>query len=135
MKALLAKLLRRQAAAVGTEGAAIVLEGARKSTGGKSKNRVVMTMGVFLLIYGAIAGRLVYLGMLQPEDGGPTGIQVTAARPDIVDRNGEVLATDIKTSSLFAEPRRIIDVDEAVEKLSTVLPDIDYEQTYKKLKS
>jgi cell division protein FtsI (penicillin-binding protein 3) len=36
---------------------------------------------------------------------------------------------------LFAEPRRIIDVDEAVEKLATVLPDIDYEQTYKKLKS
>jgi cell division protein FtsI (penicillin-binding protein 3) len=135
MKALLAKLLRRPAATAGTEGASIVVEGARKSTGGKSRNRVVMTMGVFLLIYGAIAGRLVYLGLLVPEDGGPTGIQITASRPDIVDRNGEVLATDIKTSSLFAEPRRIIDVDEAVEKISTVLPDIDYEQTYKKLKS
>ena len=54
---------------------------------------------------------------------------------DIVDRNGEVLATDIKTASLFAEPRRIVDADEAIEKLSTVLPEIDYEQTYNKLKS
>ena len=38
--------------------------------------------------------------------------RVTASRPDIVDRNGEVLATDIKTASLFAEPRRIVDADE-----------------------
>ena len=60
---------------------------------------------------------------------------MTASRPDIVDRNGEVLATDIKTASLFAEPRRIVDADEAIEKLSTVLPDIDVEQTYHKLKS
>jgi cell division protein FtsI (penicillin-binding protein 3) len=35
----------------------------------------------------------------------------------------------------LAEPRRIVDVDEAIEKLSTVLPDLDAEQTYKKLKS
>ena len=60
---------------------------------------------------------------------------MTASRPDIVDRNGEVLATDIKTSSLFAEPRRIVDADEAIEKLATVIPDLDYEQTYHKLKS
>ena len=60
---------------------------------------------------------------------------MTASRPDIVDRNGEVLATDIKTASLFAEPRRIVDADEVIEKLSTVLPDIEVEQTYHKLKS
>src|SRR5690606_33942423 len=61
--------------------------------------------------------------------------RVFASRPDIVDRNGEVLATDINTVSLFAEPRRIVDVDEALEKLSTVLTDLDYEQTYHRLRS
>ncbi len=40
-----------------------------------------------------------------------------ASRPDIIDRNGEVLATDIRTVSLFAEPNKIVDADEAVEKL------------------
>jgi cell division protein FtsI (penicillin-binding protein 3) len=52
---------------------------------------------------------------------------VATARPDILDRNGEVLATDIKASSLFAEPQRAraIDVDEAVELLTAVLPDLD----------
>ena len=95
-----------------------------------------MTMAVFFGIYSAhrrAAGLSRHARTRRTV--GPPGNRVTASRPDIVDRNGEVLATDIKTSSLFAEPRRIVDADEAIEKLSTVLPDIDYEQTYNKLKS
>ncbi len=120
---------------VDAAGSSIVVEGARKATGGKQRNRVIMTMAVFLGIYATIAGRLIYLGILDPEDAGGPASRVTASRPDIVDRNGEVLATDIKTASLFAEPRRIVDADEVIEKLSTVLPDIEVEQTYHKLKS
>ncbi|TPJ71322.1 penicillin-binding protein 2 [Mesorhizobium sp. B2-6-2] len=117
------------------EDGSIVVDAARKATGGKAKTRIVMTMAVFFTIYSTIAGRLVYLGLQNPDlSGGPEN-RVTASRPDIVDRNGEVLATDIKTASLFAEPRRIVDADEAIERLSTVLPEIDYEQTYRKLKS
>ncbi|MBL8575849.1 MAG: penicillin-binding protein 2 [Mesorhizobium sp.] len=127
-------LLRRRREPAGVD-RSIVVEGSRKVTGGKQKNRVVMTMAVFFAIYGAIAGRLVYLANLDPQSSGPPESRVTASRPDIVDRNGEVLATDIKTASLFAEPRRIVDADEVIEKISTVLPDIDVEQTYKKLKS
>lgn len=126
---------RRKSAEAKSSTASIVVEGARKSTGGRTRNRVVMTMAVFFGIYMSIAGRLVYLGMLHPEaNAGPTS-RVTASRPDIVDRNGEVLATDIKTASLFAEPRRIVDADEVIEKLSSVLPDIEVEQTYHKLKN
>jgi cell division protein FtsI (penicillin-binding protein 3) len=113
----------------------IVVDSARKATGGRTRNRVVMTMAVFFGIYATIAGRLVYLGMQDPETSSGPESRVTASRPDIVDRNGEVLATDIKTSSLFAEPRRIVDADEAIEKLTTVLPDLEVEQTYLKLKS
>lgn len=130
MRALLRKFSSKPVAGDKT---GIVVDGARK--GGKARNRIVMTMAAFLAIYTAIAGRLVYLGMQEPEDSGPPGARITASRPDIVDRNGEILATDIKTSSLFAEPRRIVDADEATERLASVLPDLDYEQTYRKLKS
>ncbi len=122
-------------AARGTGAGSIVVDSARKATGGKTRTRVAMTMAVFFGIYAVIAGRLVYFGVQNPDQSGPPPSRVTAARPDIVDRNGEVLATDIKTSSLYAEPRHIVDADEAIEKLSTVLPEIDYEQTYRKLKS
>ena len=50
---------------------------------------------------------------------------VATARPDILDRNGLILATDVRAPSLFAEPRKIIDVDEAIELLTAVLPDLD----------
>ncbi|SFO28934.1 cell division protein FtsI (penicillin-binding protein 3) [Mesorhizobium sp. NFR06] len=126
-------LLKRRKKAAGD--GSIVVDAARKATGGKAKTRIVMTMAVFFTIYSTIAGRLVYLGLQNPDLSGGPESRVTASRPDIVDRNGEVLATDIKTASLFAEPRRIVDADEAIERLSTVLPEIDYEQTYRKLKS
>lgn len=130
---MIGKLLKRSTKA--GEGGSIVVEGARKATGGKGRTRIVMTMAVFFGIFATISGRLVYLGFQTPDMSGGPQSRVTASRPDIVDRNGEVLATDIKTASLFAEPRRIVDADEAIEKLSTVLPEIDYEQTYHKLKS
>ena len=117
------------------EDGSIVVDAARKATGGKARTRIVMTMAVFFTLYSTIAGRVVYLGLQNPDLSDGPQSRVTASRPDIVDRNGEVLATDIKTASLFAEPRRIVDADEAIEKLSTVLPEIDYEQTYRKLKS
>lgn len=113
--------------------AAIIVDGTRKS--GRARSRLIMTMAVFLGMYAAIGGRLIYLGIQEPKESGGPEARITASRPDIVDRNGEVLATDIKTASLFAEPRRIVDADEVLEKLSLVLPDIDYEQTYRKLKT
>jgi cell division protein FtsI (penicillin-binding protein 3) len=126
------KRLRPQRVAAASDG--IVVEGARTG-GGRVKNRMLMTMALFLGLYVAIGGRLVQLGLMEPDAGGGPTARVYASRPDIVDRNGEVLATDINTASLFAEPRRMVDTDEALEKLATVLPDLDYEQTWHKLRS
>ena len=60
---------------------------------------------------------------------------VATARPDILDRNGEILATDVRTPSLFGEPHRIIDVDEAVELLTAVMPDLDAAELRERLAS
>ncbi|MEM9222642.1 MAG: penicillin-binding protein 2 [Pseudomonadota bacterium] len=93
-----------------------------------ARGRIALVVVVCVGIFGLIGGRLVTLGMetaqaytfsLSPQD------SVQAARPEIVDRNGEVLATDLATASLYAEPRNITDVDEAVELLTGVLPELD----------
>jgi len=125
----------RRAQSGRTEDGTIVVEGTLKSNGRPTRNRIIMMMAVFFAMYGAIAARLTYFGLLEPDDGNGPAVHIQASRPDIIDRNGEVLATDIKTASLYAEPRRIVDVDEALEKLTAVLPDLDQEQTYHKLRS
>ena len=44
------------------------------------------------------------------------------ARPDLLDRHGRLLATDVAAPSLFADPALILDRDETVEKLVQILP-------------
>ena len=94
----------------------------------RGRRRVGLAIAGFALLYAGLALRLVLLGVAAhgKEDEGAKFIQAAAqARPDIVDRNGETLATDIKTASLFAEPRYVNDPDEATELLTTVFPDLD----------
>jgi cell division protein FtsI (penicillin-binding protein 3) len=101
----------------------------------KSTARVGLVAIGFVALFGTIGGRLVWLGV-SPEQHGvrkAAGAAITASRPDIVDRNGEMLATDVKTVSIFAEPRNIIDKDEAVELLTAVLPDLNARELREKL--
>jgi cell division protein FtsI (penicillin-binding protein 3) len=47
------------------------------------------------------------------------------SRPDIVDRNGRLLATDIRVFWLQANPREIPNADDAAEKLAALFKDAD----------
>jgi cell division protein FtsI (penicillin-binding protein 3) len=97
----------------------------------------LITLG-FALIYCVIAGKLIYLGLhpeLRQEVRQNASDTVAAARPDILDRNGAILATDIKVTSIFAEPRRIIDRDDAIDHLTAIFPDLDQRELRDRLNS
>jgi cell division protein FtsI (penicillin-binding protein 3) len=102
----------------------------------KSSARVGLVMLGFGALFLTISGRLVTLG-INPAD--PVGLRkasssgTIAARPNILDRNGQIMATDIRSVSVFAEPRNIIDKDEAVELLTAVLPDLNAKELRDKL--
>jgi cell division protein FtsI (penicillin-binding protein 3) len=107
-----------------------------RMSGEKSQPRVGLVILGFSVLFLAITGRLVMLATLPNEQVGlrrATSTAISAARPDIVDRNGEVMATDIRTVSVFAEPRKILDKDEATELLTAVLPDLDAKDLRDKL--
>ncbi|EUB96130.1 Peptidoglycan glycosyltransferase [Rhizobium sp. CF080] len=112
-------------------------EGTRKRKSAQAKNRVGLLIAGFTVFYCVIGGRLMQYGVAQPLTTSSIlpADRLLASRPDLVDRNGAVLATDIRTVSLFAEPNKIIDADEVIEKLSTVLNDLDVKGTYSKLTS
>lgn len=53
-------------------------------------------------------------------------LPISADRGEIVDRNGEVLATNITTTSLVVIPNQIVDKEDAAKKISEILGS-DYE--------
>ena len=94
-------------------------------------------LGIFVA-YAAIGAKLVVLGVSHDPPQtlkGAADEAVSGARPDLLDRNGDILATDVKTMSVFAEPNRIIDKDEAVELITAVLPDVDARELRERLGS
>ncbi|MGL5447965.1 MAG: penicillin-binding transpeptidase domain-containing protein, partial [Rhabdaerophilum sp.] len=88
--------------------------------------------GLFLVL----AGRIVQLQIRSDEPATASriaGQSISTARPQIVDRHGVVMATDIKTVSVFADPRKISDKDEAAELLNAVFPDLNGNELREKL--
>ena len=98
--------------------------------------RIRLAMGVFSIAFLVIVARLISFGLMGPGDitrSVDPNAAIATSRPDLVDRNGEILAADIKTSSVYGEPRNIIDPDEATELLTGVLPDLDATALRKRL--
>ena len=115
-----------------------LLYGRNVDRAAKARARVGLAILAFALVYAILAGRLVMFAVGADSHGARrTASQdaIATARPDIVDRNGEVLATDVKAPSLFGEPRRIIDKDEAIELLTATLPDLDTSEVRERLSS
>jgi cell division protein FtsI (penicillin-binding protein 3) len=99
--------------------------------------RGLLALSVLLLAFSAVVGQLLRLGLM----GGGTRLRIgfadaplnAWARPDIVDRNGRLLATDRAVSSLYADPQMVQDVDQAVGKLTSLLPSLDAAELRKAL--
>lgn len=108
-------------------GSTIALDGARKVRGNLTQARIRWMVLALVLGFGLVGARLVQLGMVVPDNTieGQARDAITATRPPILDRNGLEMAVDIRVPSLYAEPRRIIDVEEAVRGIRSVLPDLN----------
>lgn len=95
-------------------------------TGASRAALVALAMAAVFSVLGVKAG-------LVATSGAGSRTQAAAAQPerarraDIVDRNGELLATSVTVWSLFADPRAIWDASELVEALATVFPDLPQE--------
>jgi cell division protein FtsI (penicillin-binding protein 3) len=115
-----------------------LLYGRNVDRAAKARARVGLAMLAFAAVYAMIGGRLVMFAIGADAHSARRAASqevVATARPDIVDRNGEILATDVKAGSMFGEPRRIIDKDEAIELLTATVPDLDEAEVRDRLSS
>lgn len=94
---------------------------------------------VFLLILVRLADVMVIRSLWDSADNEAPRVGVASAtagaRADILDRNGEILATHLVTGSVYANPKVIINAEEAAAKLSALIPDLEYKSVLKKLSS
>ena len=93
----------------------------------RSRYRFRLAVLAFALGFLLIGGRLVALGFAAVGQGGGALLDISSTihRPDIVDRRGRLLATDIKGATLYADPAKVIDIDELAEQVTSVLPDVN----------
>jgi cell division protein FtsI (penicillin-binding protein 3) len=115
-----------------------LLYGRNVDRAAKARARVGLAMLAFGTVYALIGGRLVMFAIGADAHSARRAASqevVATARPDIVDRNGAILATDVKAASMFGEPRRIIDKDEAIELLTATVPDLDETEVRERLRT
>ena len=118
---------------------AIMIEGERRSTVSMVQGRLSILAACFVVGYFLVMLRLVDLAVVQgvtthtePLDvaveAGQTVKPIAARRGDIFDRNGFLLATTLKTPSLFVDPSLVLDANGLIDNLARIIPDLDHKK-------
>lgn len=93
-----------------------------------ARRRLAVIGFTLVIAFGALGFRAIELAFAGSEAVAATPAQAQVRRGDLVDRNGQVLATTLETWSLFADPHLVWDARETAEALVTVLPDLDVDE-------
>lgn len=97
-----------------------------------AKIRVAIVIGCFSLCFLTLAYRLIIIASNDYKF--RQHYQKSASfRKEIVDRNGHLLAVNLPSSSLFANPRKVIEPEKSLDKLAKILPDIDKKKLLQQL--
>ncbi|WP_370228159.1 peptidoglycan D,D-transpeptidase FtsI family protein [Cognatishimia sp.] len=89
----------------------------------------VMFLAAFSII-GVRMGTLAHSEVAEPRSSAG-GERIMAQRADIVDRNGRILATNIETHSLYAQPQQMIDKERVAQELVRIFPDLNEQRLLK----
>ncbi|RVV98678.1 penicillin-binding protein 2 [Mesobaculum littorinae] len=99
----------------------------------RAEGRLMVLALIFFCAFGTIGGRMGLMAASEPEEprAAASGTAITAQRADITDRTGRILATNLHTYSLYAQPPLMIDKVESAEKLVQIFPDLDRDRLVK----
>ena len=113
-----------------------IIEGVYLAAVNRAFLRFVIVAVLFLMAFTAIGVRLVYLTVGGEKDISSHVIYAKKEHPrraDIIDRNGALLATSLKTASLYVDQTLVNDPVQLASKLQEVLPQMPFEKLVEKL--
>jgi cell division protein FtsI (penicillin-binding protein 3) len=99
----------------------------------RAQGRLLMMGAIFLGAFVTVGARMGTLAASAPQEpqivaGGQT---IVAGRADITDRKGRILATNLLTHSLYAQPRLMVDPIRVAGELMKIFPDLNEERLVK----
>lgn len=104
-------------------------EAIRDGVRARAEWRLTLVSVLFIAGFVLLGARMGLLAATEPMELSQGRIEnISGARSDIVDRNGQVLATNIPTHALYAETRRMVDPARAALGLAEIFPDINAER-------
>ncbi len=96
----------------------------------RAEGRLFVLGVCFFCAFVVIGARMGHLAASVPAEPASMGVAdlISASRADIVDRQGRVLATNLSTHSLYAQPPMMVEKERAAEELAKIFPDLDVER-------
>ena len=93
----------------------------------RAEGRLLMLGVFFVCAFAMVGGRMALLAASEPSEprASAAGAEIQALRADIVDRQGRILATNLETFSLYAQPPLMVDPEHAATELARIFPDLD----------
>jgi cell division protein FtsI (penicillin-binding protein 3) len=93
----------------------------------RSEGRLLLLGIAFAMAFTVIGGRMALLAATEPTEprSANSGAQILTGRADLTDRNGRILATNLLTHSLYAQPRNMVDPTRVANELARIFPDLD----------
>ncbi len=98
--------------------------------------RLLLVAIIFMIGLLGVCARLVQVNLRkqnEPTQHGARNSEASLIRGDITDRNGVLLATTLKTASLFADPSMITEKSEVAHQLVQIFDDLDEKDVLEKL--
>jgi cell division protein FtsI (penicillin-binding protein 3) len=105
-------------------------ESMRDRARARAEGRLLMLGLCFFAAFAVVGARMGMLAAEEPQEPrvASLGAPIVAGRADIVDRQGRILATNLVTHSLYAQPPQMVDPQRAALKLAEIFPDLDAER-------
>ena len=92
----------------------------------RAEGRLLVLTLFFVCAFLAVGARMGFMATSEPREprAEAPGAVIQANRADIVDRNGNLLATNFETHSLYAQPPQMVDPAHAARELARIFPDL-----------
>jgi cell division protein FtsI (penicillin-binding protein 3) len=107
----------------------------REKSRRRAEGRLLFLGLAFLASFGLIGARMGLLAAsepMEPRSAAP-GAAILAQRADITDRNGRVLATNLVTHALYAQPKDMVDPARVARELAAIFPDLKEDDLKRRL--